>query len=57
MEPRIPDGSLCVFRYNVVGSRNGKLVLVMHYGETGENRFTACITTSKERPSSNSITT
>ena len=40
MEPRIPDGSLCVFRYNVVGSRNGKLVLVMHYGETGENRFT-----------------
>ena len=40
MEPRIPDGSLCVFRGNVVGSRNGKLVLVMHYGETGENRFT-----------------
>jgi SOS-response transcriptional repressor LexA len=40
MEPRIPDGSLCVFRHNVVGSRNGKLVLVMHYGETGENRFT-----------------
>jgi len=40
MEPRIPDGSLCVFRYNVVGSRNGRLVLVMHYGETGENRFT-----------------
>ncbi len=40
MEPRIPDGSLCVFRGNVVGSRNGRLVLVMHYGETGENRFT-----------------
>jgi SOS-response transcriptional repressor LexA len=40
MQPRIPDGSLCVFRHNVVGSRNGKLVLVMHYGETGENRFT-----------------
>ncbi len=40
MEPRIPDGSLCVFRANVVGSRNGRLVLVMHYGETGENRFT-----------------
>jgi SOS-response transcriptional repressor LexA len=40
MEPRIPDGSLCVFRSNVVGSRNGKLVLIMHYGETGENRFT-----------------
>ena len=27
MEPRIPDGSLCVFRYGVVGSRNGRLVL------------------------------
>ena len=40
MEPEIPEGSLCVFRGNVVGSRNGKLVLVMHYGETGENRFT-----------------
>ena len=40
MEPRIPDGSLCVFRYNVVGSRQGKLVLVMHYGEAGEDRFT-----------------
>ncbi len=40
MEPRIPAGSLCVFRHNVVGSRTGKLVLVMHYGEAGENRFT-----------------
>lgn len=40
MEPVIPDGSLCVFRGNVTGSRQGKLVLVMNYGETGENRFT-----------------
>jgi SOS-response transcriptional repressor LexA len=40
MLPKIPDGSECVFRGQVVGSRNGKLVLVMHYGETGENRFT-----------------
>jgi SOS-response transcriptional repressor LexA len=40
MEPRIPDGSLCVFRGNVAGSRQNKLVLVMHYGEAGENRFT-----------------
>src|SRR4030095_8281933 len=40
MEPRIPDGSLCVFRYSVTGTRQGKLLLVMHYGETGENRFT-----------------
>lgn len=28
MEPRIPDGSLCVFRHNVTGSRQGKLLLV-----------------------------
>jgi len=30
MEPVIPDGSLCVFRANVVGSRNNKIVLVQH---------------------------
>ncbi|MGH9627148.1 MAG: S24 family peptidase [Bryobacteraceae bacterium] len=40
MEPRIPDGSLCVFRHKVTGSRQGKLVLVENYGETGENRYT-----------------
>jgi len=34
MEPRIPDGSLCVFRAGVVGSRQGKLVLVERYGTT-----------------------
>jgi SOS-response transcriptional repressor LexA len=28
MEPRIPDGSLCVFRAPVVGSRQGKLLLI-----------------------------
>ena len=40
MEPRIPAGSLCVFRRNVTGSRQGRLVLVENYGETGENRYT-----------------
>lgn len=30
MEPRIADGDLCVFRANVVGSRNNKVVLVQH---------------------------
>lgn len=34
MEPRIPDGSLCVFRYGVVGSRQGKLLLVERFGIT-----------------------
>lgn len=28
MEPVIPDGSYCIFQANVVGSRNGKIVLV-----------------------------
>ena len=32
MEPTIPDGSLCVFRANPAGSRNGKIVLVQHAG-------------------------
>ncbi len=32
MEPRIPDGSFCVFRSNVVGSRSNKIVLVEHQG-------------------------
>lgn len=40
MEPRIPDGSLCVFRHTVTGSRQGRLVLVENYGETGDNRYT-----------------
>jgi phage repressor protein C with HTH and peptisase S24 domain len=34
MEPRIPDGSLCVFRAGVVGSRQGRLVLVERFGVT-----------------------
>ena len=40
MEPRIPDGSLCVFRRNVVGSRQGKLVLVRDIQLADELRFT-----------------
>lgn len=40
MLPVIPDGALCAFRAFGAGSRQGKLVLVMNYGETGENRFT-----------------
>lgn len=30
MEPRISDGDLCVFRANVAGSRNNKIVLAQH---------------------------
>ena len=30
MEPRIKEGDLCVFRNGIVGSRNGKIVLIQH---------------------------
>jgi SOS-response transcriptional repressor LexA len=40
MEPRIPDGSLCVFRYGVAGSRTNRLVLVENFGASGEGRYT-----------------
>ncbi len=45
MEPRIPDGSLCVFRSGpggsgVVGSRQGKLVLVEYMGGGTNDRYT-----------------
>jgi len=39
MEPRIPDGSLCVFRRSVIGSRNNRLVLVRNAELADENRF------------------
>lgn len=39
MEPRIPDRSLCVFRYGVVGSRTGRLVLAEQRDGTGDNRY------------------
>jgi phage repressor protein C with HTH and peptisase S24 domain len=39
MEPRIPDGSLCVFRKGVVGSRTGRLVLAESRETTGANRY------------------
>lgn len=32
MEPKIKDGDLCVFRSSIIGSREGKIVLVQHHG-------------------------
>ena len=32
MEPLISDGDYCVFRNNIIGSRNEKIVLVQHHG-------------------------
>ena len=40
MEPSIPDGSLCVFRTGVIGSRQGRLVLVENLETSGNNRYT-----------------
>jgi phage repressor protein C with HTH and peptisase S24 domain len=40
MEPRIPDGSLCIFRRNVVGSRNNRLVLVRNSELADDNQYT-----------------
>jgi len=34
MDPKIPDGSYCIFRTPVVGSRNNKIVLIQHTGIT-----------------------
>lgn len=34
MEPKIPDGSVCIFRAPVTGSRNGRLLLIEKFGET-----------------------
>ena len=40
MEPVIPDGSLCVFRSGVTGSRQGRLVLVESLGRGANDRYT-----------------
>jgi SOS-response transcriptional repressor LexA len=40
MEPFIPDGALCVFRSGVIGSRQGRLVLVENLETSGTNRYT-----------------
>src|SRR6185312_15129979 len=40
MEPRIPDGSLCVFRAGVTGSREGRVVLVEYLGGGANDRHT-----------------
>lgn len=39
MEPTIRDGSMCVFRYGVTGSRQGRLVLVENRETGGNDRY------------------
>jgi hypothetical protein len=54
MEPRIPDGSLAVFRYQPPGSRQGKVVLVWNRGasESG-GEFTVKVYRSRKGPAEN----
>jgi SOS-response transcriptional repressor LexA len=53
MEPLIPDGSLCIFRAGVTGSRNGRRLLIEQFGETDfTSRYTVKRYSSIKRPSS-----
>ncbi len=50
MEPAIPDGSLCVFRAGVTGSRQGRLVLVESLGRGANDRYTVKRYSSEKKP-------
>jgi phage repressor protein C with HTH and peptisase S24 domain len=53
MEPRIPDGSLNLFRLHPAGSRQGKILLVERFGITDETaRYTVKRYTSVKRQTS-----
>lgn len=53
MEPRIPDGSLNLFRLNPAGSRQGKILLIQRFGVLDETaRYTVKRYTSKKSYSS-----
>lgn len=50
MEPRIPDGSLNLFRLNPQGSRQGKILLIERFGITDASaRYTIKRYTSRKR--------
>jgi DUF2075 family protein len=48
MEPLIPDGSLCLFRFDVAGSRGGRVVLVQHHAISDPD-LGGCYTVKKYR--------
>ena len=51
MEPRIPDGSLNLFRFHPVGSRQNKILLIQRFGVTDESaRYTVKKYTSRKVP-------
>jgi phage repressor protein C with HTH and peptisase S24 domain len=50
MEPRIPDGSLNLFRFHSAGSRQGRILLIQRFGVLDETaRFTVKRYTSRKR--------
>jgi uncharacterized protein len=50
MEPRIPDGSLNLFRLNPAGSRQGKILLIQRFGVLDDTaRYTIKRYTSVKR--------
>jgi hypothetical protein len=52
MEPLIPDGSLCLFRSNITGSRQGRRLLIEQFDETDfAARYTVKKYTSVKRQS------
>jgi len=52
MEPRIPDNSLCIFRANVTGTRQGRLLLIEKFGESDfASRYTVKRYSSRTQPS------
>ncbi len=48
MEPEIPDGSLCVFRYQPAGSRDGRKVLVENYTDATQRYTVKRYTSAKQ---------
>jgi SOS-response transcriptional repressor LexA len=50
MEPRIPDGSLNLFRLNPVGSRQGRILLIERFGVADQSaRYTVKRYTSRKK--------
>lgn len=48
MEPKIPDGSLCVFRYSPAGSRRGRLLLIENFSDASQRYTVKRYTSEKE---------
>jgi phage repressor protein C with HTH and peptisase S24 domain len=52
MEPRIPDGSYCLFSYPVEGSRRDRIVLAQHH-EMSDPEHGGCYTVKRYQSKKN----